>query len=383
MSKIYCNSYIQNNQMFISTVMSINDIIKTSKALIYGKDEYGYQRVLNKRHVKSISKSIIDDEGLISPTSIVLGIDKNCLKSLLGNDYNKNIFDIDIEKLQENTFRIIDGQHRIEGFKEAFKNSEGNKLDKLKEYKLNVIIMVIEDDRRIEEVKVFRDINSKAKPLKVDLAILAVYEFQRKMNVIETNFELSQYMAIKAAYKLNENKISIKDKVNVWSNGIIIDPNADKKTAIIGFKTFCESIDRLCKLIISNYNISQEIKDNELERYVNILVDDILVPCWNIVFDKWKECFNTRIIKVDTGNTKVYHDKQYYIQKTIGAKSINALIADILQQNGLDNNKGIREFEKCVKESNLTYEDWTSGGRFLGLSSEAGTKKIKELIRNN
>ncbi|WP_270641909.1 DGQHR domain-containing protein [Paraclostridium sordellii] len=383
MNKIYCNSYRQNTQMFISTVMNINDIIRISKALIYGKDDCGYQRALNKKHVNNIAKSIKNNEGLISPTSIVLGIDIEDLIRIVGKDIENNIFELDIDKVQEPIFRIIDGQHRIEGFKEALSSSEGDKLNRLNKYKLNVIIMVIENKNKIEEVKVFRDINSKAKPLKVDLAILALYEFERKIKTSKSNFELSQYFSIKVAYKLNENEVKVTDKVNVWQNGIILDPNADKKTAIIGFKTFCESIEKMCKLIIEKYNITTEIEDRELNEYVDNLVNCIIVPCWNTVFKRWNECFDSKIIKADSGNINIYHDKQYYIQKTIGAKSINLLITDILQKTELNYGKTVEDFYKCIENSKLTYEDWISGGRFLGLSSEAGIKKVKELIKNH
>lgn len=379
MSIIKGIKYSQNNQIFISTVMKVEDILRISKALIYGKDDFGYQRALNKKHCKKISESIKKNSGLISPTSIVLGIDESKIKTLIDEYKEEQILNLNIDEFSDESFRIIDGQHRIEGFKEAIETSHFD--ENLKEYMLNVIIMVIDENKKTQEVKVFRDINSKAKPLKVDLAILALYEYEKRCNENLENFNLGEYIAIKTAYKLNENKISYNDKINVWQNGIILDPNADKKIAIIGFKTFCESINGICDLVVNYKELSNRFDNEYIEIYSNEIIDELIQPCWNIIYDKWRNCFEEKYIKNEVSSV-IYHNKDYYLQKTIGTKSIHLLIKDIFKSNNGDYKNSVSEFEEYIKCSELNSNDWISGGRFSGLSSEAGIKKVKEIILN-
>lgn len=376
--KVNALYYIQGNsnnkQEYYSTVLNFKLLDQISTTLIYGDDEYGYQRKLNQKHYKKIAKSIQESE-LISPTSIVLGVNKSYVNEII-NHIEDNIYTLNLSSTTTEKFRIIDGQHRINGLKEARK-----KDPQIDSYNLSVIIMVIDDDKRRVEAKVFKDINSKAKPLKMDLAILALYKYDILEQVRE--IDIREHVGIKIAYLLNE-------KNPIWKNAIALDVNGSNINGCVGFKTFYESIKSICTIYIEEKEID-DIKDKSFEeilsfvdRKSNEIVNEIIEPCWEIVRDRWPSCFlNNSIILYNFEEFEIMFNKKYYIQKTMGCKAINGLISEVLLNN---NSKDIEDsiiiFKKMIFVSEVSDEDWKVGKRFSALSSEAGFKKIRSIIKN-
>ena len=371
----YCLKYTQNQQDFFSTVMDVKTVINISKALIYGIDEMGYQRKLNEKHYNKIAKSIINKE-LISPTSIVLGVDEPEFMDKIVKLDTEDIYKLIIDDKKQ-IFRIIDGQHRLKGLQKAIEKNEAH--PDLHNYQLNVIIMMIKKNKRIEEVKVFNNINSKAKPVKTDLTMLALSEYEiLESEHLDESFDKAKHIAIKTAYKLNESKKSL----SIWENAIKLDPNADNSMGIIGFKTFFDSIKDICKMYNSNFknNMSKNAIIYEIDKISDEITNELIIPCWEFVHDKWEDCFKEQIMIYNFEEIKYYYNKKYYIQKSMGVKSINGVISDLFKEKDGNIQDTIDEFKMYVKKSDFTAKDWRVGGRLLGLNSEAGVKKIKSIL---
>ena len=173
--------YTQGDQVFYSTVFTYKEIIDNSIVSIYSrKNRLGYQRALNDRHLKKIVLSLKTEEAPISPTSILLGIDEDNINI---KPFEKDIISLEFTKSgDENTFRIIDGQHRIMSIKryieELRDKNLSNEIERIENYHFSVIIMPIKKEKRIREVEVFQSINAKAKPLKTDLTKLALIRYE-------------------------------------------------------------------------------------------------------------------------------------------------------------------------------------------------------------
>ena len=376
--------YKQGKIDFIISVFPMKFIINNYKVLIYGDNKengadpiYGYQRAPKPSHYNKISREIIKDiNSQVSTNSIVLGINKD--------DFYKN-FDVDIinktsfnqvlnfktnSDIINTRFRVIDGQHRIKGFEKAL--LENNEPSNIAEYQVSVVIMLLDKNYRRPEETAFTNINSKAKPLKMDLTKLAEYKYALKEKPEDLSIE--NYLIVSVIKNLNLGKIC-----EYWRNGIIFDVNAPNPIGIVGLKGFYDTIEKICLSEIKNEmgKISQMPFDNKkefLDEKADKLTEEI-GKCWNIVFEKWKAIRKNEIY--DSGELYItYYDESYYLQKTIGVMAINGLIFEC------QNTGGFERFEAIIKNSNLTIENWKKNSLFAGLSSAGGANKIKQYIKN-
>lgn len=122
--------------------------------------EDGFQRELDEKRAREIAKYI--DEGLGTiPTSIVLSAQKEC-----DFEHIKRNKTINFKKIKK-AFLIIDGQHRVFGFKFA-------------KSKLRIPVVVYPNLSKKDETRLFIDINSKQKgvptELLLDIKKMAEYE---------------------------------------------------------------------------------------------------------------------------------------------------------------------------------------------------------------
>lgn len=377
LNKLFGIRYMQGDQECYSAVIPFELINKMSETLEYSDDnKYGYQRALNTTHYKRIAKKLKKkDTELVSPTSIILGVNELDFKEVKGSEFQENIFELNVDTSRK-IFRVIDGQHRLKGLELA---SEENPT--IKDYPLNVVVMIIKEGKRRTEVKVFNDINSKAKPLKMDLTILAMYRY----DVLERvrDFELEEHVAIKASYLLNEDH----QKDNVWKNAIKLDVNTPKSLGIVGFKSFYESIKPMCKFLIEEMEVvdMDSFSFDELMKIVdeisNTLVKEILIPSWSIVRDKWKKGFSNSFVNYNYEEFFTMFNSDYYLQKTMGSKAINHLLIGLIKEAG-NIDDGMLNFKSVIEGSQLETRDWLSGGTFAGLSSLSGIKQIEKYITN-
>lgn len=325
--KFYLQKYTQNNQDFLIGTMTAKQIIDNSHVLIYNQDEGGYQRAPNLAHINKISKYIAEEDNFILPTAIILGIDNNLLSF---KDVGPNFYEVSIDDAEK--FRIVDGQHRIEGLKKARANKES-----IADFTLPVVIILTNPERRAVELEIFSDINSKSKRINTDLAQLAKHDYQVIENAIKDH-EITNHIAIKTAFKLKENRDS------VWSNAIKFDIQTDFNIGIISVSMFSNSIFK----IVDKFKIIKGFSNNGNPHQVieecNTIADDILMflnDIWtNSIGKKWESAFKESYQTDANGESvKIFYDTKYYLQKGIGTKSINMFIGDNIDTKALDNSK--------------------------------------------
>ena len=379
MDRIFGNKYIQEDHTYVSTVLPMKYIIENSEVLIYGENEmYGYQRAPKRPHYLKIANQLLSGEKKsVSPNSIVLGINEDDFekKFRIENEeegYSSTLLEMSVLANKKTKFRIIDGQHRVKGFQEAiYKCSNAEDRNKLENFQVNVIIMLVNRHQRIAEVYAFSDINSKAKPLKMDLTILAEYQYLLLEQPEDIN-NAARFLGTTIITLLNSGRICKN-----WFNGIVIDTNASKRIGCVGFKAFYESIEPLCKRMVSNiimadYPTFQQKKNKLFELAGQVATQ--LGKAWDYVFIKWPV---THEMWVEEGSDeiKTYYNEQYYIQRTMGVYAFNGILCKCLEKpNGMD------VFFDIIRSCTLSLQEWSTKGIFSGISSQSGVKKIKERI---
>ncbi len=113
--------------------------------------ESGFQRLLDKRRAEEIAQYIDFGQGTI-PTSVILSAQENC--KLEYDSRNKTVnFEIN-----PNSFLILDGQHRVYGFKMA-------------ETKIRVPVIIYDGLSKRDESRLFIDINSKQRGVPTELLL--------------------------------------------------------------------------------------------------------------------------------------------------------------------------------------------------------------------
>jgi DGQHR domain-containing protein len=360
--------YSQHSQEYISTVLPFRVILETSRVLVYGEDDYGYQRKTDKKHYMAIKKYLIKKESGILPTSVILSVNRSDLDKITSpNPCGENTVNLTIPTGK--VFRIVDGQHRIKGLTEALKDDES-----FNNYPLNVIILITEPEKRVVEIEVFKDINSKAKKIKTDLTLLAEHNYRLLgQKSIDDNNKLVEHIGVKVAYCLNE-----EVKGSVWNHGIKIDIHADHSLGIIGISAFTNSI----KNIVRKYVTENPFIGYDPIDYANkssIEIAKFLNTAWDIVGKKWTKCFNERLEKDLYDLVSVFYNDSYYLQKTTGTNAIHLILMDTISDFGFSA-QAINAFGEIIKYSHIKEREWESGGSFSGLTSGSGFRRAVEKI---
>lgn len=390
------NQYFQYNQKFLTTTLDFETLNNVSEVLKYGEHKLGYQREVNELHLNRMVHTLKKTNDLLSPTSIILGVNsrdiEKCLEELTiksGTDLypEENLLSLDTTKI-DFKFRIVDGQHRIAAFNKFLSDpsvEEEEKENLMHNYLFNIVIVVLDEEHRIDEVEIFRTINSKAKPLKTDLAMLAKYKYEIYFK--KKDIDVVEHIKTRIIFILNENELQFD--IPYWVNGIKLEVNNKQALGSIAFKAFGDSINKIVKQYVENRKENFEelleedfdIIDRELNDSAVKLIKELISPAWNTIYDKWSETFKkTKNIQLmETEET--YYNKNYYIQQTMGVKSLHGLLTDIYLET--DNvGEALRKFKELIKRSSLTPADWEKNGKMKGLSSEAGFKIIKEMIKS-
>lgn len=378
--KVIVQKYNQNDQEFYSLVLPFETINKLSEVLIYGESSYGYQRKLDEKHYQKIKKSLIEDQGTL-PTSVILGVNKKDFEDLLTEREVDGLkfFVIDTEEFSKansddsKLFRIIDGQHRIAGLKLA--SSASNTLNN---FPLNVIIVVTEEEERVKEVVLFRDINSKGKKLKMDLTLLAMYNYELlKKKSLTSEDDIIKHILIRTAHYLNTSN-------TVWKEAIQFDIYSKNLSGIIGVAAFINSILPFVKKYIQvnsikTDNLNSTNQSDIIGNLDNISqeISNILIKAWEIVEHKWAGSFeNKEYILYGTPRYK----KDYYIQKTTGVNAIHLILTKNIKLEKGTIEDQLLDFRSVIINSPLTVSQWKNGGVLSGLTSKSGFSKAQKII---
>ncbi len=164
--------------------MKVRDVLHISYVAVRGKDdeEGAVQRLLNRKRIQSIKSFVL--EGNMFFNTFIL----NWTNNKLTPTFNTGIMEVPIIP---SAAQIIDGQHRLEGLKEAIKDD-----DKIGEQEILVSLCLGLSTR--EAALIFVNINSEQKPVPKSL----IYDL---FGEIDDNENHSINRASDIAEELNEN----------------------------------------------------------------------------------------------------------------------------------------------------------------------------------
>lgn len=276
-----------------------------------GEEVIGIQRELRGEKVKQIKKYLSTNKATF-PNSIILNTEEKYVVS-------KNDTSIEIE-INENTFLIIDGQHRVEGFRD-------NPIDN---FDLIVSIFIaLESD---EQAEIFTTINSQQ--TKVDPSHNLNLELESKVYTpIKMMIELAQSFNY--------------DKESPWYNNIKLLNNSNN--GLISLSAFIKPLNSLVFSDNDYYLIKNELNTNikEFPDFANIKYDTKRFIFWN--FYKAKD-FNS-VYKILFNYFKVlsivldkdWSNENSLLCKTTGYNAIIKLFRDLYPE-GLKRNSLSYEF---------------------------------------
>ncbi|OES45390.1 DGQHR domain-containing protein [Domibacillus iocasae] len=365
--------YTQDSQLYINSVLEFKDLKEIAEPLIYGDNPLGYQRKLDKKHYYELARKLTKGDVLL-PTSIILGVDKEFLSEYMDLEVDNEVkitqFPIGkLVALQGKHFSVVDGQHRLAALGLAV-----SKREELINYKLNVVILVNDRVQRIKEIKVFTDINSKAKKITTDLTLLAEYNYRVYYKPEElTEKEILDHIGVRIAYNLNEDEY----KPNVWLEAIKLDVTSDENNGVIGVAAFKNSLNRLILTYIRKFDDGNRIIDFDIEKINSIAaaLTGFLLKAWEIILNRWPGAFS-----FSTDNLHSYNN-EYYLQKTTGVNALHLILEEILKENNFVE-KTLSELERALSRSLIESKDWKVKGQFAGLTSKSGFNKAALIILN-
>jgi DGQHR domain-containing protein len=168
----------QNTHKFFSGTLPIEVVAETCSVNPRSEDlEHGFQRNLDENRAEQIA-AYIRDGGTI-PSSIILSAQSSAMLS-----YNSKNKTISFQKI-ERAFLILDGQHRVFGFKKLMNDN----------LKYRVPVIIYNELSPVDEARLFIDINTLQKPvpkeLLLDIKKLADRENQEEilLDALFTEFE--------------------------------------------------------------------------------------------------------------------------------------------------------------------------------------------------
>lgn len=379
MNKIKAFKYMQEDQLYLSMILPFASVNKISKPLIYNKDNpLGYQRSLDKKHYYELARKLKKGEVTL-PTAVVLGISEEVISDFISIrneiDIENELIDFPIDdfvKSNEPMFSVVDGQHRLAALELA-----SSKKPDLLDFNLNVIVLINKDINRIREVKVFTDINSKAKRITTDLTLLAEYNYRLYYSPNLTEQDFLEHIGVNIAYKLNEKTEA--NTINVWFNAIKLDITSDDNYGIIGVSAFKNSITPLIKVFIENkQNKNDDCNDtlnnfdwDEIEE-ISYDISEFLLKAWYNTFKRWPTTFNSE-------NPTSMFNKDFYIQKTTGVNALHQILTDCIIKNN-NTSEALLSYKNIITDSSIQDKQWKVKDIFAGLTSKSGFSKAKKII---
>ena len=238
--KRYASVVRQGNLTLYTTSLKVRDLLTKDFYNIERLDPEnadGYQRVLNKSRAKKFADYILtglDDKGAFLPTSIFMATEAK-----IPFNSNDNTITIDINKI--GSLNIVDGQHRVEGFKIAYNQKKDERILDF-EVPVNIAIEL----SIIEQMTHFLIVNTTQKSVDAGVSQRINARLSEEINVCDNVPHLPKWIlnvvekgedikALKYVDFLNDTEGSI------W-NGKINMAHDDKSEGSINQKSFVNAI---------------------------------------------------------------------------------------------------------------------------------------------
>lgn len=209
---------VQKDKLLITGSISAKQLIE-----IYEVDQWqrgrsietqGCQRPPIKSHYMRLARALKDDTRTILPTSITLSATE-----LNYDEPNEDRNTVVLTKLRNESveimvpkghkLKIVDGQHRVLGLKHAI---EELKSTDLLNFQIPFVLAIVSN--RLEEIKMFYDVNTKGKKVKTDLALQLLNQWStHNISKLQVG-EIWRLVGINVAMTLND------DPKSVWFNSI-------------------------------------------------------------------------------------------------------------------------------------------------------------------
>jgi len=307
----------------------------------------GYQRAPQQKRIDGIKKYLqVEVENPIFPTAILVNARKPLsFKRFETQSKKHEKGEDDFGRLTINqTLYVIDGQHRIEAFKDIMQKRE--LASKYGYMELPIIILSNFDYK--EEVEQFFVINSRQKTIKTDLA-------QRIFMEISKNDSETKLISEKNKWQMPA--ITIVDELNrdvdsEWYELIAL-PDDDKdirKERVISQNSFVTSLKPFFIGSKQKWDYSSDTSKNgsRIVEECKKLIDNY----WKMIKNIWPECFENK--------------KKYILFKTIGVYSLHIVLADYLNTHpNLNEKELMSELGKLLiiarDDNNFTSEFWQIG----------------------
>lgn len=373
--KQFVNFKQRNVDMFMIS-STVENIIDNYKVEIYDQDtnKNGYQRSPIPAHYRDIAQYLITNtQSIFLPSAIIGAVDKQQIT--LTAEGHLHIKD---------PIRIVDGQHRIEGFKHAIATELKKRIDvdvhtiqQLHSFELPIILMVIDDSpqAKLNEVIAFIDINSKGKKVSTDLAIRLRNEmYTETHDYLKEEKKLLEKIATDITLFLTNHA-----QGPLWYKAIKTVPT--DKGRIISINSFNKSLYPIIKNIIKLTTRTNTVETVETVETLVSHLQTFILTAWKDIHNQWPDCFS---------EDKTF-DKDYNIQKGIGVHALHLILADCipnLEPTDRDITEISKEtlslanekFKQLLFQSPVEYKDWLSGGKFSGYNSGSGFSKVKNYV---
>lgn len=353
---------------FIGT-MKAKDLIRVTTIDRYKPElplenpDQGYQRTEEKPRVKKIANFLRKNSRPIIPTAILL--------SSRNIDLRYNPENREIELREANLLQIVDGQHRVAGFRYAI---EEKGLTQFSEFNLPFIILDGID--KIGEMVQFKTVNGEQKSVRTDLVntILAQLAIQEGEDSIEEK-DKWKVVATNVVDILNEDVLSpwhdriVKPGSSRYSNTEIQANQQLEHSRILRATSFVSSL-RPVYLFLNSMGFLSGSLDGQSEEFAKLIND-----FWSAIKNKSPEMF------LDANN--------YVIQKTPGVFSLHMILQFLLKDMYRGHRAWDKEnFEVMLEDfptvTNSDYwrvsQDKNNLGEAEKFGSMKGFKQLSELL---
>jgi len=288
--------------MYITTMKAV-DLLASYRTDRWGEDNpKGYQRALVPIRVRKAMTYLLKEEGVF-PTSILVNVRGKIEfkpKQRIDNFAEFGELVISPESLP---FSIVDGQHRLEGLKEAREEDP-----KFEDYPIPVTIVNLPDV--YTEMRQFYIINTRQKGVPTDLVQRHLYEMSEKMGK-PTLLLLEGQKAVLTAEAIPVVDLLRADSRSPWYNRIQLPGEKKQANHIIKQRPLADSIAYILKSRPSFRRKSPKELTDDLTNY------------WNALKQIFPEAFED--------------PKDFTVQKTPGVYSLHMIysyVYDLCEQAG-------------------------------------------------